>query len=476
MAETAPAEMAGGASVAEPARQRRRLALASPEHSAQTADGTDAGGRPEQDRESLPDLPELETRAETITLAAARGTPSTSSSSAGGGAQRPLQQLQRRGSENEDTLMQYRVGGRLNVSGAGAAERSDKGRARPSVEAKRARERGASSAADSRGEDGPLPGPRPVADAASCSQDSAAKRRRTVVETEAGVNTIYGSKGQASEANQPWDGSEDEDEDPFGYKLEDLIHGSADAAMAAREGEHSHTSPAAARGGGVVAVATAAAAAAAATAVEAEAMCTRGTQMATARRRQSGREAAPEAGERKAEADVRHGLKRGGTQLQESGDKRRRPEVGLALPDSAAADEKDRHGTDDEGIGPSQPAARGAAGSQQSGIGEQVRAAEGVEGGEPEDRAAVGDQGPHRRYGRRYTGVVGDPVDALDAEGHRLMITGPIIWCDRCGRYATRRLGRALKAACCGNATGAYATRLSRLRRGLHPLENVPVV
>ncbi len=78
---------------------------------------------------------------------------------------------------------------------------------------------------------------------------------------------------------------------------------------------------------------------------------------------------------------------------------------------------------------------------------------------------------PPRPYdGRRYTGVVADPVKALDARGHRLRITGPVIWCANCGRYASRRLRRALKQECAGSAIGAYATRLSRLKVGRHPI------
>ncbi len=81
-----------------------------------------------------------------------------------------------------------------------------------------------------------------------------------------------------------------------------------------------------------------------------------------------------------------------------------------------------------------------------------------------------------RPYGRRYLGIQSDPVDAADSRGHALMVTGPVIWCNRCGRYAARRLGKALKATCPGTAEAAYATRLSRLRDGLHPLTGQPLV
>ncbi len=81
-----------------------------------------------------------------------------------------------------------------------------------------------------------------------------------------------------------------------------------------------------------------------------------------------------------------------------------------------------------------------------------------------------------RRYGRRYTGVSNDPVDAADARGHRLRITGSVIWCSVCGSHAARRLGKALKAECPGGATAANLTRLTRLRQGLHPLSAKPLV
>ncbi len=87
-----------------------------------------------------------------------------------------------------------------------------------------------------------------------------------------------------------------------------------------------------------------------------------------------------------------------------------------------------------------------------------------------------GYQSTARVQGRRYTGVVSDPVDADGAQGHSLFITGPIIWCDRCGRYATRRVRQSLKHACAGSATGAYPTRLARLRSGRHPMTGELIV
>ncbi len=78
--------------------------------------------------------------------------------------------------------------------------------------------------------------------------------------------------------------------------------------------------------------------------------------------------------------------------------------------------------------------------------------------------------------GRRYTGVVSDPVDSVEAQGHALLITGPFIWCSKCGRYARSRLRPSLKGRCIGVAEGAYSTRLSRLRRGEHPLSGKAIV
>ncbi len=98
-------------------------------------------------------------------------------------------------------------------------------------------------------------------------------------------------------------------------------------------------------------------------------------------------------------------------------------------------------------------------------------------------RATGGNPGGHGRpphrpsaYGRRYTGNVGDPVDAADPRGHALRITGPVIYCDKCGRYATKRIGRALKNECGGQAKGIYVARLTRLRSGLHPITKAPLL
>ncbi len=81
-----------------------------------------------------------------------------------------------------------------------------------------------------------------------------------------------------------------------------------------------------------------------------------------------------------------------------------------------------------------------------------------------------------RVFGRRYTGLAADPVDAQQSRGHSLRITGPMIWCAKCARYALRRVGKSLKGECVGQALGAYATRLARLKEGRHPLTNAALV
>ncbi len=85
-------------------------------------------------------------------------------------------------------------------------------------------------------------------------------------------------------------------------------------------------------------------------------------------------------------------------------------------------------------------------------------------------------QAEDRPYGRRYLAQEADPVDAFDANGHRLAITGSLIWCLKCGRYAAKRLGKALTARCLEKADGVYASRLERLRQHRHPITNLPIV
>ncbi len=126
----------------------------------------------------------------------------------------------------------------------------------------------------------------------------------------------------------------------------------------------------------------------------------------------------------------------------------------------------------------------GVAGGERSAKRRRLRppAESGASGGGTAEAVAAGGRGqpvPGQRsaaFGRRYTGVVADPVDAASSNGHRLHITGPVIFCDRCGRYATRRVGKALKGVCGGSASGAYAARLARLRAGRHPISGESVI
>ncbi len=106
-----------------------------------------------------------------------------------------------------------------------------------------------------------------------------------------------------------------------------------------------------------------------------------------------------------------------------------------------------------------------------------VEEAESEEGGQPAAPAQRGAEGERRgEYGRRYLGLVADPVDTADAGGHLLRISGPLVYCDRCGRYAMRRLRRTLRNQCSGEAKGAYATRLVRMRTGCHPITGAELV
>ena len=64
------------------------------------------------------------------------------------------------------------------------------------------------------------------------------------------------------------------------------------------------------------------------------------------------------------------------------------------------------------------------------------------------------------------------PCSAPAATGHVRMLSGQVIWCDRCGAYGTHR-GCGLARPCPGPAImgsgGGSWQRLSLLRRGYHP-------
>ncbi len=59
--------------------------------------------------------------------------------------------------------------------------------------------------------------------------------------------------------------------------------------------------------------------------------------------------------------------------------------------------------------------------------------------------------------------------------GHRLVFHANVVWCQQCGRFAAERVGVGLARPCRGAATGFYATRLSRLRDGRHPMTGAPL-
>ena len=59
---------------------------------------------------------------------------------------------------------------------------------------------------------------------------------------------------------------------------------------------------------------------------------------------------------------------------------------------------------------------------------------------------------------------------------HRIRETGKVVWCDRCGAYATTR-GRGIARACLGRpADSSAAARLAALRAGRHPVTGVALV
>ncbi len=114
---------------------------------------------------------------------------------------------------------------------------------------------------------------------------------------------------------------------------------------------------------------------------------------------------------------------------------------------------------------PSDEGGEGAPGGSTGAQAAAVHAAEAA-GRYPRRRRA----GSGGTSGRRYASAEADPIDASDARGHSLLITGSVVWCGLCGRYAARRLGAALKRQCPGRAEGAASTQLARLRAGRHPL------
>ncbi len=64
----------------------------------------------------------------------------------------------------------------------------------------------------------------------------------------------------------------------------------------------------------------------------------------------------------------------------------------------------------------------------------------------------------------------GAAEDTLRCSAHWIRVTGDVIWCNRCGSYASTR-GRGLAQACRGRpADASAAARLTALRSGYHPV------
>ena len=62
------------------------------------------------------------------------------------------------------------------------------------------------------------------------------------------------------------------------------------------------------------------------------------------------------------------------------------------------------------------------------------------------------------------------------ALGHRLTITGSLLWCVKCVAFAHQRHGAAFKRECTGYSNlGARRARRDRLARGLHPVTAKPL-
>ena len=81
-----------------------------------------------------------------------------------------------------------------------------------------------------------------------------------------------------------------------------------------------------------------------------------------------------------------------------------------------------------------------------------------------------GAEGPEVSRGARPRTVVG--------RGHRLVRTGAILWCNRCGAHAEARVGSALAGACRPVAEGEKSGRASRrglLQKGKHPITRRPL-
>ena len=90
-------------------------------------------------------------------------------------------------------------------------------------------------------------------------------------------------------------------------------------------------------------------------------------------------------------------------------------------------------------------------------------------------RRLVGKQPRPISYNRK---VVTETIREAES-GHILVTSGSLTFCDRCGRWAIRRLSRGLQRRCTGTvdtSLGAYRVRRERLRQGRHPLTGRRIV
>ena len=58
---------------------------------------------------------------------------------------------------------------------------------------------------------------------------------------------------------------------------------------------------------------------------------------------------------------------------------------------------------------------------------------------------------------------------------HALECVANMVWCSVCGRHAVQTLGIGLRPPCWEAAIGVYPSRLTRLRRRLHPISGEPL-
>ena len=82
------------------------------------------------------------------------------------------------------------------------------------------------------------------------------------------------------------------------------------------------------------------------------------------------------------------------------------------------------------------------------------------------------DGSAHQEHGGRP-----DSQAAREAHrSHSLTRHANLVWCQACGRHAFARLGTGLLGQCRGEATGAYPSRIARMKRGCHPTTGDPLM